>query len=326
MIGPFPRKFNDWNCTQLHLPTPNTVEVGPPIFIFQHPTSALDVVSLTLHTKNAVSSFVGQARDAATALTASCHPTTIVCFVQARFLTGCLPHPIGQPRRGGDTLVDEIKHLRSADVNGEDRPKICGRAAPGQVCQSRRLCDNQAPKVHEYVTRTMKCNSSRTNNCIAHDNSWPVALKFMSIGASALHDPEQIVMTLDHDVQNKTEKNLQKYRQIEDFAKKQGVEFYPAGRGIGHQIMIEEGYSWPGTLVVASDSHSNMYGGVGCLGTPIVRTDAASIWATGKTWWQVPNIAKVVCILTNSKVIYIYAELSCSISRVFYLLELPERT
>ena len=32
---------------------------------------------------------------------------------------------------------------------------------------------------------------------------------------------------------------------------------------------------------------------LGCLGTPIVRTDAAAIWATGRTWWQVPPIAKV---------------------------------
>ena len=31
--------------------------------------------------------------------------------------------------------------------------------------------------------------------------------------------------------------------------------------------MVEEGYAWPGTLAVASDSHSNHYGGVGCLGT-----------------------------------------------------------
>jgi homoaconitate hydratase len=128
---------------------------------------------------------------------------------------------------------------------------------------------------------------------MTHDNSWPVALKFMSIGASKIHDPKQIVMTLDHDVQNKSETNLKKYRQIEEFAKKQGVDFYPAGRGIGHQIMVEEGYAWPGTMTVASDSHSNMYGGVGCLGTAMVRTDAASIWATGKTWWQIPPIAKV---------------------------------
>ena len=115
----------------------------------------------------------------------------------------------------------------------------------------------------------------------------------MSIGASKLKDPNQIVMTLDHDVQNKSKKNLTKYRQIEEFAQKQGVDFYPAGRGIGHQIMVEEGYAWPGSLVVASDSHSNMYGGIGCLGTPVVRTDAASIWATGRTWWQVPPVAKV---------------------------------
>ena len=115
----------------------------------------------------------------------------------------------------------------------------------------------------------------------------------MSIGASNIKDASQIVMTLDHDVQNKSEKNLKKYEQIENFARSQGVDFYPAGRGIGHQIMVEEGYAWPGTMAVASDSHSNMYGGVGCLGTPVVRTDAAAIWATGRTWWQIPPVAKV---------------------------------
>jgi homoaconitate hydratase len=101
------------------------------------------------------------------------------------------------------------------------------------------------------------------------------------------------VHTLDHDIQNKTDKNLEKYKKIEEFSKSMGADFYPAGRGIGHQIMCEEGYAWPGTMAVASDSHSNMYGGMGCLGTPIVRTDAAAIWATGRTWWKVPPIAKV---------------------------------
>jgi homoaconitate hydratase len=32
---------------------------------------------------------------------------------------------------------------------------------------------------------------------------------------------------------------------------------------------------------------------VSALGTPVVRTDAASIWATGQTWWQVPPVARV---------------------------------
>lgn len=73
-----------------------------------------------------------------------------------------------------------------------------------------------------------------------------------------------------------------------------GIDFYPAGRGIGHQVMCEEGYAFPGSLVVGADSHSNMYGGLGCLGTPIVRTDAAAIWATQQTWWAIPPVAKVV--------------------------------
>ncbi|RKF74634.1 Homoaconitase, mitochondrial [Golovinomyces cichoracearum] len=149
------------------------------------------------------------------------------------------------------------------------------------------LADGKKLQSGDYV-------SLSPNYCMTHDNSWPVALKFMSIGATKIHDPKQIVMTLDHDVQNKSDANLKKYHQIENFAKTHGVDFYPAGRGIGHQIMVEEGYAWPGTIAVASDSHSNMYGGVGCLGTAIVRTDAASIWATGRTWWQIPPVAKVV--------------------------------
>lgn len=135
--------------------------------------------------------------------------------------------------------------------------------------------------------------SIKPAHCMSHDNSWPVATKFMGLGAKKVKDNRQIVCTLDHDVQNKSEKNLEKYHNIEKFAGEQGIDFYPAGRGIGHQIMIEEGYAFPLNLTVASDSHSNTYGGVGSLGTPIVRTDAASIWATGQTWWQIPPVARV---------------------------------
>lgn len=134
--------------------------------------------------------------------------------------------------------------------------------------------------------------------CMTHDNSWPIILRYMSMGATQIHRPQQLVMALDHDVQNISESNLKKYRQIEAFAKQHGIHFYPAGRGIGHQIMVEEGYAWPNTLAVASDSHANMYGGVACLSTALVRSDASSIFATGRTWWKIPPIAKMT--LTGS--------------------------
>ena len=128
---------------------------------------------------------------------------------------------------------------------------------------------------------------------LTHDNTGAVMTKFKSIGATKIADPRQPMFALDHNVQDKSKENLKKYARIKEFAAEMGVDFYPAGRGIGHQIMLEEGYAFPCEMAVASDSHSNMYGGVGCLGTPVVRTDAASIWATGQTWWQIPPVAKV---------------------------------
>lgn len=139
---------------------------------------------------------------------------------------------------------------------------------------------------------------------MTHDNTGAVIPKFKSIGAKKIFNPNQVVNTLDHNVQDKSDKNLEKYAAIEKFARDMGTHFYPAGRGIGHQIMCEEGFAWPGEMAVASDSHSNMYGGLGCLGTPIVRTDAAAVWATGRTWWKFPPIVKVVLTRTLKKGVY----------------------
>jgi homoaconitate hydratase len=129
---------------------------------------------------------------------------------------------------------------------------------------------------------------------LTHDNSAPVMKKFKAIGATRIFDPSQPVFALDHDIQNTSDENLAKYGAIEAFARDQGIDFYPAGTGIGHQVMIEGQYAVPEAFVVASDSHANMYGGVGAVGTPVVRTDAAAIWATGTFWWQIPRTVQVV--------------------------------
>src|ERR1700752_5128605 len=136
--------------------------------------------------------------------------------------------------------------------------------------------------------------SIRPRHVMTHDNTGAVIPKFKQIGATKIADPAQPVFAIDHDIQNTTPKNLEKYAKIEACAAEHGIDFYPAGTGISHQVMVEQGYVVPGALVVASDSHSNLYGGAAALGTPVVRTDAASIWATGVTWWQVPPVAKAV--------------------------------
>jgi homoaconitate hydratase len=154
-----------------------------------------------------------------------------------------------------------------------------------------RHADGLAPGA---VVRAGDFVSIRPRHVMTHDNTGAVIPKFKQIGATAIADPAQPVFAIDHDIQNVTPKNLEKYANIEAFAGEHSVDFYPAGTGISHQVMVEQGYVVPGALVVASDSHSNLYGAMAALGTPVVRTDAASIWATGVTWWQVPKVAKVL--------------------------------
>jgi homoaconitate hydratase len=146
----------------------------------------------------------------------------------------------------------------------------------------------------------------RPKHIMTHDNTSAVMSKFKEIfkglstgetpvpPAPRIRDPRQPVFAIDHDIQNTTPENLGKYAKIEAFAREHGIDFYPAGTGISHQVMVQEGYVTPGSMVVGSDSHSNLYGAACCLGTPVVRTDAASIWATGVTWWQVPPVARCV--------------------------------
>jgi len=154
-----------------------------------------------------------------------------------------------------------------------------------------RHADGLAPGT---IVRAGDFISIRPRHVMTHDNTGAVIPKFKQIGATKIADPAQPVFAIDHDIQNVTPKNLEKYAKIEAFAHEHGVDFYPAGTGISHQVMVEQGYVVPGALVVASDSHSNLYGAVAALGTPVVRTDAASIWATGVTWWQVPKVATVL--------------------------------
>ncbi len=132
------------------------------------------------------------------------------------------------------------------------------------------------------------------DHVMTHDNTSAVMGKFKGLGVRKIRNPGQPVFTLDHNIQDLGESNQAKYRAIAEFAAANGVIAFGAGRGIGHQIMVEEGFVKPGGFCVASDSHSNTYGAVAALGTPVVRTDAAALWATGTVWWQVPRTVKVV--------------------------------
>src|SRR5207237_2269524 len=144
--------------------------------------------------------------------------------------------------------------------------KIAGRHADG-------LQPGKAVRSGDFI-------SIRPRHVMTHDNTGSVIRKVKQVGATSIAYPAQPVFAIDHDIQNTSPENLAKYAKIEAFAAEHGIDFYPPGTGISHQVMVEQGYVVPGAMVVASDSHSNLYGAMAAVGTASVRTDGASIWAS----------------------------------------------
>src|SRR5246500_3995387 len=207
--------------------------------------------------------------------------------------------PLGRSQRGEQRSETNHKH---PDTQAQ-APRLCRRVKLARVLSPEtfmpQTVTEKIAQAHmaEGPSRPLRAGdflSIRPHRVMTHDNTSAVMSKFKGIGAKKIHTPQQLVFALDHDIQNQDEANQKKYRAIEAFARQHGVDFYPAGSGIGHQIMVERGYVVPGSFVVASDSHSNMYGALGAVGTPIVRTDAVAVWATGEFWWQIPRSVQVV--------------------------------
>jgi methanogen homoaconitase large subunit len=108
-----------------------------------------------------------------------------------------------------------------------------------------------------------------------------------------VHNPDQIVLTIDHVAPAATVGTANSQNIIRKFAAEQGIRLFEVGRGICHQVLVEEKVARPGEIVLGSDSHSTSYGSVGAFGSGMGSTDIALIWGTGRTWLRVPETIRV---------------------------------
>ena len=130
---------------------------------------------------------------------------------------------------------------------------------------------------------------------MGHDSLSPSIIRVMKdeLGFARVHDPNQIVLVLDHVAPASTVGTANNQNKVRAFAEEQGIRLFDVGRGICHQVLVEEGLARPGMLIFGSDSHSCGYGSVAAFGSGMGTTDIALIWATGKTWLRVPESIKV---------------------------------
>ncbi len=128
---------------------------------------------------------------------------------------------------------------------------------------------------------------------LSHDNSAAISGHFKKIGVTRVWNALRVAIVLDHCVPAANSKHADNHRIIREFVLEQGISrFRDIGRGVCHQVVLEEGWVLPGQLAVGSDSHTTTYGAVGAFSAGIGRTEAAATWAMGEIWLKVPESIK----------------------------------
>jgi methanogen homoaconitase large subunit len=130
---------------------------------------------------------------------------------------------------------------------------------------------------------------------MGHDSLTPSIVTIMQdeLGVPRVHDPAQIVLVIDHVSPASTVGTANSQNVTRKFAHDQGIRLFDVGRGICHQVLVEEKVARPGYIVLGSDSHSTGYGSVGAFGSGMGSTDIALVWATGRTWLRVPETIRI---------------------------------
>ena len=130
---------------------------------------------------------------------------------------------------------------------------------------------------------------------LSHDNTAAIQGIFKRMGGARVYDPQLHAIMLDHATPAPTTQHAENHRIIREFVREQGIgHFFDVGRGICHQVLVEEGLALPGELVLGSDSHTTHAGVMGAFGAGIGRSEMASIWALGSLWLRVPESLKIV--------------------------------
>jgi homoaconitate hydratase family protein len=117
---------------------------------------------------------------------------------------------------------------------------------------------------------------------------------FAEMGGKKVHDPEKVVMFLDHFAPASTITQADNQKQFRSFCRKQGIDLLmDIDQGVCHQVLADKGLVRPGMLLVVTDSHTTTHGAFGAFGTGVGATDLAIILMTGQLWFRVPEVIRI---------------------------------
>jgi 3-isopropylmalate/(R)-2-methylmalate dehydratase large subunit len=125
---------------------------------------------------------------------------------------------------------------------------------------------------------------------MSHENAALVINQFTEIYKDTgiplkVWNPSKIAIIFDHRVPAESAKTASNQKKIRDFVIQQGIAKFHDIRGddggICHQVLPENGYVIPGSVIVGTDSHTTSHGALGTFAFGIGATEMASVWTLG---------------------------------------------
>jgi len=144
-----------------------------------------------------------------------------------------------------------------------------------------RSAGQKSVKAGQYIT-------AKPDRLMAHEAFALCAMTLQGMGVKQLHDPDRLVIILDHYFPAPSEKFADVHKYIRESIDAFNIKNFLPHHGICHQVMCENGFVLPGQLILGTDSHTTTYGALGAGSAGIGQTEMVYALATGELWMQVP--------------------------------------
>jgi 3-isopropylmalate/(R)-2-methylmalate dehydratase large subunit len=105
-----------------------------------------------------------------------------------------------------------------------------------------------------------------------------------------IFDPDKTVIVADHIVMAASTGSAYALRNGRIAAEYYGIKRFHdagAGQGISHQVVADQAYALPGTVLACADSHTISGGAFNCCARGLGASEMMHILCTGKTWFRV---------------------------------------
>jgi 3-isopropylmalate/(R)-2-methylmalate dehydratase large subunit len=130
--------------------------------------------------------------------------------------------------------------------------------------------------------------------CFSQDGTTALVLDGISDFKRQIEKPKRYIMFIDHSSPSPNIGVSAVHSRMRKFAYKNKSLLFDVGRGISHQLVVEEGFAYPGRLILGADSHTSTAGAMGAAALGVGSTDLAITVLTGKNWFKVPQTYKII--------------------------------